>query len=361
VDASGRVLRDNVWGPQDEDAARRDFSVNAMYYNPRTGEVVDYHGGIQDAKKRQLRMIGDAATRYREDPVRIIRAVRFSAKLSALGFKLEAKTAAPLKKMVGLLADVPQSRLFDEMLKLLQTGHALASIAQLRSLGLAKGIYPLLDVVVERGDDPFVQAALQDTDRRVGEGKPVAPSFLLACVLWSDVRQAWDQRRGKVPPFPALQEAIDEVFDARIGDVSGRGKLGADMREIWMMQPRFEKRTGSGPMTLVMQARFRAGFDFMRLRADIGEVEEDLADWWQTFSLADDLAREDMLQQVRLQTQRPQRVPRTVRVPSANNVASDASPPEEGALAEGDAPRKRRRRRRKPGAGADGAGGTVEG
>jgi poly(A) polymerase len=195
----------------------------------------------------------------------------------------------------------------------------------------------------------------------VGEGKPVAPSFLLACVLWSDVRQAWDQRRGKVPPFPALQEAIDEVFDARIGDVSGRGKLGADMREIWMMQPRFEKRTGSGPMTLVMQARFRAGFDFMRLRADIGEVEEDLADWWQTFSLADDLAREDMLQQVRLQTQRPQRVPRTVRVPSANNVASDASPPEEGALAEGDAPRKRRRRRRKPGAGADGAGGTVEG
>jgi poly(A) polymerase len=361
VDASGRVLRDNVWGPQDEDAARRDFSVNAMYYNPRTGEVVDYHGGIQDAKKRQLRMIGDAATRYREDPVRIIRAVRFSAKLSALGFKLEAKTAAPLKKMVGLLADVPQSRLFDEMLKLLQTGHALASIAQLRSLGLAKGIYPLLDVVVERGDDPFVQAALQDTDRRVGEGKPVAPSFLLACVLWSDVRQAWDQRRGKVPPFPALQEAVDEVFDARIGDVSGRGKLGADMREIWMMQPRFEKRTGSGPMTLVMQARFRAGFDFMRLRADIGEVEEDLADWWQTFSLADDLAREDMLQQVRLQTQRPQRVPRTVRVPSANNVASDASPPEEGALAEGDAPRKRRRRRRKPGAGADGAGGTVEG
>ena len=360
VDASGRVLRDNVWGPQDEDAARRDFSVNAMYYNPRTGEVVDYHGGIQDAKKRRLRMIGDAATRYREDPVRIIRAVRFSAKLSALGFKLETKTAAPLKKMVGLLADVPQSRLFDEMLKLLQTGHALASIAQLRSLGLAKGIYPLLDVVVERGDDPFVQAALQDTDRRVGEGKPVAPSFLLACVLWSDVREAWDQRRGKAPPFPALQEAIDEVFDARIGDVSGRGKLGADMREIWMMQPRFEKRTGSGPMTLVMQARFRAGFDFMRLRADIGEVAEDLADWWQTFSLADDLAREDMLQQVRLQTQRPQRVPRTVRVPVAHEGASAAVTPSEGLPSDGEAPRKRRRRRRKPGAGPEGAGGAVE-
>jgi len=186
-------------------------------------------------------MIGDPATRYREDPVRIIRAVRFSAKLSALGFKLEAKTAKPLAEAKALLADVPQSRLFDEMLKLLQTGHALASIAQLKALGLAKGIYPLLDIVVERAGSPFVKAALADTDRRVGEGKPVAPSFLLACVLWSDVREGWAQRIArKAHPFPALQEAIDEVFDSRVGDVSGRGKLGADMREIWMMQPRFE-------------------------------------------------------------------------------------------------------------------------
>ena len=363
VDSSGRVLRDNVWGPQDEDATRRDFTVNAMYYDPETQIVVDYHGGIQDAKKHTLRMIGDPAARYREDPVRIIRAVRFSAKLSALGFKLDAKTAKPLAEAKALLQDVPQSRLFDEMLKLLQTGHALASIAQLKALGLAKGIYPLLDIVVERADSAFVKAALADTDRRVGEGKPVAPSFLLACVLWSDVREGWAQRIArKAHPFPALQEAIDEVFDARIGDVSGRGKLGADMREIWMMQPRFEKRTGSGPMTLVMQARFRAGFDFMRLRADIGEVDEALADWWQTFSLADDPEREDMLQQVRTQTQRPQRVPRVVRdlagrtaqadVPAAPDTASDSSE---------EAPRKRRRRRRKPGGHADSAGGASEG
>jgi poly(A) polymerase len=125
VDSSGRVLRDNVWGPQDEDAARRDFTVNAMYYDPATGIVVDYHGGFKDAGKRVLRMIGDPATRYREDPVRIIRAVRFAAKLSGLGFKLEAQTARPLKESKALLADVPQSRLFDEMLKLLQTGHAI--------------------------------------------------------------------------------------------------------------------------------------------------------------------------------------------------------------------------------------------
>ena len=357
VDASGRVLRDNVWGPQHEDAARRDFTINAMYYNPATGDVIDYHGGIADAKKRVLRMIGDPATRYREDPVRIIRAVRFSAKLSGLGFKLEAKTAKPLAEARALLADVPQSRLFDEMLKLLQTGHALASVAQLKALGLAKGIYPLLDIVVARADTPFVRAALADTDRRVGEGKPVAPSFLLACVLWADVREGWAQRLArKAHPHPALQESIDEVFDSRIGDVSGRGKLGADMREIWMMQPRFEKRVGSTPFGLVEQPRFRAGFDFLRLRADVQEIDERLADWWQEFSLADDATREDLVQQARTEQQAQPRAPRVRRVSrsgegAAAPAAESAEPGDdalEGAAETGAAPKKRRRRRRKP-------------
>jgi poly(A) polymerase len=336
VDSSGRVLRDNVWGPQDEDATRRDFTVNAMYYDPESQYLVDYHGGMQDAKKKTLRMIGEPVARYREDPVRIIRAVRFAAKLSPLGFKLEAKTAKPLATMLNLLADVPQSRLFDEMLKLLQTGHALASVAQLRELGLHKGIYPLLDVVVERADTPFVKAALADTDRRVGEGKPVAPSFLLATVLWVDVKQGWDERVAKrVPPFPALQESIDEVFDARIGDVSGRGKLAADMREIWMMQPRFEKRIGSTPFSLVEQARFRAGFDFLRLRAEVAEVDVALADWWQEFSVADDAAREDLIQQAKSdKSQSPNAAePKARRAPRrrkpANKVAGAA--PADGA------------------------------
>ncbi len=300
VDANGRVLRDNVWGPQDQDATRRDFTVNAMYYDPESQIVVDFHKGIQDAQKRVLRMIGDPATRYREDPVRIIRAVRFAAKLSPLGFKLDAKTAKPLVECEHLLEEVPQSRLFDEMLKLLQTGHALASIEQLKKLGLSKGIYPLLDVVVERADEPFVRAVLADTDRRVGEGKPVAPSFMLACVLWHDVKSGWGRRLKKgYNVFPALSEAIDEVFDQRIGDVSGRGKLAADMREIWVMQPRFDKRTGSSPLGMVMQQRFRAGFDFLRLRADVGEVDEALAQWWQDFQMADDVLREDLIAQAR--------------------------------------------------------------
>jgi poly(A) polymerase len=366
VDSTGRVLRDNVWGPQEEDATRRDFTVNAMYYDPQTQVVVDYHGGLPDAKKKLLRMIGDPATRYREDPVRIVRAIRFSAKLAPLGFSLEPKTGAPLKPCLPLLADVPQSRLFDEMLKLLQTGHAMATIEQIKRLGLQEGIYPLLSLVVERAAQPFVRAALQDTDRRVGEGKPVAPSFLLACVLWADVRDGWAQRLAdKRPPFPALQDAIDEVFDRRIGDVSGRGKLAADMREIWMMQPRFDKRIGSTPFSLVDQPRFRAGFDFMRLRADVGEVDVVLADWWQEFSMASDSEREDMLSLLReelhqkgarrVRTPRPQ-VERAEHAEGGDVPArpsdADAGAPDDSQPADPDAPaRKRRRRRRKPGGG----------
>ncbi|MBK9443482.1 MAG: polynucleotide adenylyltransferase PcnB [Comamonadaceae bacterium] len=370
VDSTGRVLRDNVWGPQEEDAVRRDFTINAMYYDPERQIVVDYHHGMKDAKARVIRMIGDAATRYREDPVRIIRAVRFAAKLNGLGFKLDPKTATPLMKSRELLADVPQSRLFDEMLKLLQTGHSLVSIEQLKQLGMAQGIYPLLDVVVERATQPFVIAALQDTDRRVAEGKSVVPSFLLACVLWADVRDGWAQRvQDQQHSHPALQDAIDDVFNARIGDVSGRGRLAADMREIWMMQPRFEKRVGSAPFGLVEQPRFRAAFDFMRLRAENGELDEVLSDWWEEFSLADDNLRRDMVDEVKLEQQqrpRPARAPRlhkSPRIPDASQlvVAHQAEPIEPLADPESadntDAPRKRRRRRRSP-AGKGGAGGS---
>jgi poly(A) polymerase len=388
VDASGRVLRDNVWGPIEQDAARRDFSINAMYYDPESQVVVDFHHGIRDSKKKTLRMIGDAATRYREDPVRIIRAVRFAAKLNALGFKIDTKTLEPLVASRNLLADVPQSRLFDEMLKLLQTGHSLASIEQLKATGLATGIYPLLDVVVERANDPFVKLALQDTDRRVGEGKPVAPSFLLACVLWADVRKGWERRltpRGNQrppPPFAALQEAVDDAFDSRIGDVSGRGKLGSDMREIWMMQPRFEKRVGTSPYSLVDQARFRAGFDFLRLRAQVGETDGELAQWWETFQNVSDDDRDAMIEEQRKRkpgAAKPRRVKRSDADHPANDGGStdaqqddprfrpvdggensEEGGPEapfgaEGGSAGTGAPKKRRRRRRKP----TGDGGAV--
>jgi poly(A) polymerase len=188
-------------------------------------------------------------------------------------------------------------------------------------------------------------------------------------VLWSDVREGWAQRIArKAHPFPALQEAIDEVFDSRIGDVSGRGKLGADMREIWMMQPRFEKRVGSTPFGLAEQPRFRAGFDFLRLRADVQEVDDRLADWWQEFSLADDATREDLVQQVRTEQQAKPRVrrvpksdtPKSERAPKAASGGEDGTSFEtadDGLADSADVPKKRRRRRRKPAGG--GAGGSA--
>jgi poly(A) polymerase len=349
VDASGRVLRDNVWGSQVEDAARRDFTINALYYDPRHEVVVDYHGGIKDAKKKLLRMIGDPVVRYREDPVRIIRVVRFAAKL---GFEIEAKTRAPIKQMVGLLDNVPPSRTFDEMIKLLQTGHALASIEELRKQGLHRGVFPVLDVALDEahrhdGREKFVQLAFADTDRRVNEGKAVAPSFMLACMLWHDVLDRWQKLRQQgEPPFPALQQATDAVFDARIGDISGRGKLAADMRDIWMMQPRFERRTGNGPYTLMAQPRFRAGVDFLRLRAEAGELDAELPVWWEAFAAADNVLQQDMLSQAK-ESDHARRVAERGQTHEAPHAAA----------------KKRRRRRRKPAEGGreGGAAGAAPG
>ena len=214
---------------------------------------------------------------------------------------------------------------------------------------------------MQRADDTFVNAALQDTDRRVSEGKPVAPSFLLSCLLWQDVREAWARKTAeRKPPFVGLQEAIDEVFDACIGDVSGRGKLAADMREIWMMQPRFEKRSGNSPYSLVAQLRFRAGFDFLRLRAQVGEVEESLANWWQTFSsTTNDALREDLIATAReQQRQRQREAQQQARAGGKVHLVSSkpaAEEVEESLLPDADAPKKRRRRRRKPTAAAEGA------
>jgi poly(A) polymerase len=372
VDSTGRVLRDNVWGPQLEDAARRDFTINAMYYDPVRGVVVDYHQGLADARARCLRMIGDPATRYREDPVRILRVLRFAAKL---GFAIEPGTLAPIARHVRTLADVPASRLFDEMVKLLQTGHALASLEQLQRHGLHRGVFPVLDAVFADPDPSsermrFITAALQDTDKRVAEGRAVAPSFLLACLLWHEVasRAAALQAQGE-PGFAALQASIDAVFDARVGDISGRGKLAGDMREVWQMQPRFERRTAASAAALVAQPRFRAGYDFLRLRADVGQADPVLADWWEDYHLGSDEEREALLQGLKPAVA-PRRVPGPRRAvvavdvdlsqgpqaaPAPGEAEAVASPMTSPTAAEEGSPRKRRRRRRKPAGSGDSA------
>jgi poly(A) polymerase len=357
-----------------------------MYYDPLTHTLVDYHGGVADARARVLRMIGDPVTRYREDPVRIVRLLRFAAKL---GFAIEPGTAAPIQGMAAKLADVPASRLFDEMVKLLQTGHAVRSVEVLREHGLlSTGLFPVLEAALAPGRtstqrEAFVQRALANTDARVEDGRSVVPSFLLACLLWHDVQERANALREQgEPPFPALQQAVDAVFDARIGDISGRGKLAADMREIWFMQPRFERRTPAGAQSLVAQPRFRAGFDFLQLRADVGELPGELADWWEDFHLGGDDDRQAMLEELRARQQgaRVRRVPRAApprtevtdtgaepardsngggfESPGSSAPGEDGAPDVEGSASDGPAKRRRRRRRRPGARTGEGGGGT---
>ena len=212
TDEHGRILRDNVFGSQAEDAARRDFTMNALYYDPHTEEVIDYHHGVSDLKKRQIRMIGDPAKRYREDPVRMLRAVRFAAKLNGT---IDPATRQPIGTMADLIENVPASRLFDEMLKLLTCGHAMDCLRQLRADGLHKGLLPLLDVVLEQpGGEHFVELALERTDARVRAGKTISPSFLFAALLWQQVEVRWKQLRAQGEhTIPALSQAADSVLD----------------------------------------------------------------------------------------------------------------------------------------------------
>ncbi|MFC0400624.1 polynucleotide adenylyltransferase PcnB [Paraburkholderia rhizosphaerae] len=296
VDASGRVLRDNVWGEQHEDATRRDFTINAMYYDPATQTVLDYHNGMADVRARLLRMIGDPATRFREDPVRMLRVVRFAAKL---GFEIDEATRAPITSLADLINNVPAARLFDEMLKLLLSGHALACLQRLRKEGLHHGLLPLLDVVLEQPHgERFITLALNRTDARVVSGKPVSPGFLFATLLWHDVQQRWQQYEANGEyPVPALHRAMDDVLEMQTEKLAIHKRFSADMREIWGLQLRLERRSGRSALKLIEHQRFRAGYDFLLLRCESGELDESVAAWWTEFINGDAAAREALLTQ----------------------------------------------------------------
>ena len=294
VAASGRILRDNVWGSQAEDATRRDFTINAMYYDPHTETVLDYHGGMQDIEAKTIRMIGEPTQRYREDPVRMLRAIRFAAKT---GFTIEPKTRAPLEQLANLIQDVPSARLFDEILKLLMSGHAWSSISQLQAAGLHHKILPLIDEITSHEDRlTFVKKSLENTDNRIKSGKPVSAGFLFATLLWHDVQEAWARyENNDMPAIPALHAAIDEVLESQKSFLGMQRRHEADMREIWTMQPRLEKRVGRYPFRLVETNKFKAGYDFLLLRAEVGEVSEDLSEWWTNFWLGDDIQRQELM------------------------------------------------------------------
>jgi len=293
-DEHGRVLRDNVFGSMAEDAARRDFTVNALYYDPTTQIVHDYHHGVADLKQKTLRMIGEPTVRYREDPVRMLRAVRLSAKL---GLTLDPAVRAPIREMAGLIENVPAARLFDEMLKLLFSGHAVECVKRLRDEGLHHGLLPLLDVILEQPlGEKFVMLALASTDARVKAGKSLSPGYLFATLLWHEVLANWEIRKARRElPTPAMYEAMDEVLDQQGEKLAITRRIAGDIKEIWALQPRFEKRAGKSPHRLLEQPRFRAAYDFLALRAESGEIDAELATWWHDFQMADFAEREAML------------------------------------------------------------------
>jgi poly(A) polymerase len=282
ADEHGRLLTDNVFGTQAEDAIRRDFTMNALYFDPATESVWDFVGGVADVKARRLRLIGDPVTRFREDPVRMLRAARLAAKLS---LTIEAKTAAPISKLAPLIENVPPARVFDEMEKLLLSGHAVESLKSLRRHGLHHGMLPLLDVIIEQPlGQRFIERALANTDERVLSGKPVSPGFLFATLLWHEVLARWDGAKASGErSIPALFAAMDRVLEQQAQQLAIPRRFEAAIKETWAMQPRFEQRSGQRPFRLLEHPRFRAGYDFLRLRAESGEIDAELADWWTRF------------------------------------------------------------------------------
>jgi len=305
VAENGRILRDNVWGSQHEDAARRDFSINAMYYDPATETVLDYHGGMADMQKKTLRMIGDPAKRYREDPIRMLRAIRFAAKT---GFTLDTATRAPIAKLGKLIHDVPSARLFDEILKLLMSGYSWAAIQGLKDAGLHHGLLPLLDHILDQSADSkeandFVRIALANTDQRIQAGKSVSAGFLFATLLWPDLLSNWKKNIAKgISNIPALHDAMDETIASQSSGMVIQRRFESDMREIWSMQPRFEKRVGRYPYRLIESPRFRAGYDFMLLRCATGEKSPALGEWWTSFIASDPVEQEALMASVKNDT-----------------------------------------------------------
>jgi poly(A) polymerase len=294
TDEHGRILRDNEFGDQEQDAARRDFTANALFYDPSTQEIFDYHNGYADIRANTLRMIGDPEVRYREDPVRMLRAVRLSAKL---GMKLDTATAAPIAKMKELLSNVPEARLFDEMLKLLLSGHAMPCIKKLRAMDLHHGMLPMLDVILEQPmGEKFVMLALQNTDQRIAEEKATSPAFLFAALLWHEVLAAWKTRQeAGDKPIGAMHTAMDDVLERQRAQLAIPRRYDTVMKELWLLQPRFEQRGGQRPLRLLALPRFRAAYDFLLLRCQSGEVEPGLATWWEEFQHAGDEHRAEML------------------------------------------------------------------
>ncbi len=280
-DREGRILRDNVYGSIDEDVWRRDFTCNALYYNIADFSIWDYTGGVDDIERRQLVLIGDPEQRLREDPVRMLRAIRFAAKL---GFSIDPAVVAAIRHHARLLSNVPAARLFDEFLKLFQSGHAEQTFELLREHELFAEMFPATERELARDDDflRFVRAAVRNTDRRVHAGKSVTPMFLLGVFFWAPVRKLAEirQKEEKIPETQALSVSAYDIVAQQQRRISIPRRFAVPMREMLALQPRFLQMRGKRALKLMSHRRFRAAYDFMVLRARTGEIASEIADFW---------------------------------------------------------------------------------
>ncbi len=298
LNKEGRLLRDNVYGTIEEDVWRRDFTVNALYYNIRDFSVVDYVGGMTDHQTGTLKLIGDPDMRFREDPVRMLRAVRFAVKL---GFKMDPDCEKAMHNDAPLLASIPSARLYDEMIKLFLSGYALQTFEMLRHYGLFQVLFPATETSLSTEENGFPRLllikALENSDNRIAEGKTVTAYFLLAAFLWEPVQILAKQKmaRGEIE-FTAYQDAASEVISRQVKSTAMPRHISMAMREVWSLQPKFNACTGSKPSRLIGHPRFRAGYDFLLLRSETGTVEPELAEWWGKYQNANETEQRKMTQ-----------------------------------------------------------------
>ena len=303
----GLLLRDNVFGTLDEDAIRRDFTANALYYRHTDGAVLDFVNGYDDIQHHTLRLIGNPEQRYREDPVRMLRAVRFAAKLD---FELEPKTAAPIRELSELLGLIPPARLFEEVLKLFLGGYAQSVWPLMLEYDLARWLFPLSVPEVNNADgvQTMIELALRNTDLRLADGKPVTPAFLFAVLLWGPLQKEWQRAmENGLHTAPALQKAIQKVTAKQAEHTSVPKRFGLPMREIWELQGRLAQRSPKRCESLMQHPRFRAAYDLLLLREEAGECEPGLGEWWTHYQDADHEERTKLCQNLGSGSKKPRR------------------------------------------------------
>lgn len=325
VDQQGRIVQDNVFGTIEQDAWRRDFTINALYYNIKDFSIVDYTGGMADLKAGKIRLIGDVETRYREDPVRMLRALRFVAKL---GLTLDAETEAPIRSLASLLADIPPARLFDEILKLYLSGNAVNTHALLAQYDILPQLLPDTAECLAKSPDSaeakLIQHALINTDKRISEDKPVTPAFLFAALLWPKVASLWvDYQQNNIPAIPALQRAAMDAISRQVQRIAVPKRFTLVARDIWQLQIRLTQRHGKRAWRCLAQPKFRAGYDFLLLRVEAGEPHQELADWWTEFQQVDEQQQSEMIAGLAPDKRRSRRRRRRRRASTANKPAAD--------------------------------------